>query len=96
MSWVTNNCKYPPEPGSHNLLHLNTESLEEALRSALKSVLGGPGSGVKPRAGFYNKLQREMEEHDQDLEKKYDEDLNVTLIFVSATLSVGLDGAIGT
>ena len=25
-----------------------------------------------------------MEEHDQDLEKKYDEDLNTTLIFVSA------------
>ena len=28
-----------------------------------------------------------MEEHDQDLEKKYDEDLNTTLIFVSTKLS---------
>ena len=33
---------------------------------------------------FYNKFQREMEEHDRDFEKRYDEDLNTTLIFVSA------------
>jgi len=32
---------------------------------------------------FYNKFQREMEEHDRDFEKRYDEDLNTTLIFVS-------------
>ena len=35
---------------------------------------------------FYNKFQREMEEHDRDFEKKYDEDLNTTLIFVSIYL----------
>jgi hypothetical protein len=35
---------------------------------------------------FHNKFQREVEEHDQDLEKKYDEDLNTTLIFVSIAL----------
>ena len=33
---------------------------------------------------FYNKFQREIEEHDRDFEKKYDEDLNTTLIFVSS------------
>jgi len=56
--------------------------LEEALRNALKSVLGGVGSGANPRVEFYNKFQREIEEHDGDFDKKYDEDLNTTLIFV--------------
>jgi hypothetical protein len=60
--------------------------LEEALREALKSVLSKAGPGVNPRARFHNKFQREVEEHDQDLEKKYDEDLNTTLIFVSIAL----------
>jgi len=49
-------------------------------------VLGGTGPGVNPRVEFYNKFQREMEEHDRDFEKKYDEDLNTTLIFVSVEL----------
>jgi len=38
---------------------------------------------------FYNKFQREMEEHDRDFEKKYDEDLNTTLIFVSVCSPLG-------
>ena len=46
-------------------------------------MLGGTGPGANPRMDFYNKFQREMEEHDRDFEKKYDEDLNTTLIFVS-------------
>jgi len=57
--------------------------LEEALRDALVSVLGSAGTGANPRVQFYNKFQREMEEYDRDFEKKYDEDLNTTLIFVS-------------
>ena len=60
--------------------------MEEALRDALKSVLGKAGSGINPRARLHNKFQREIEEHDQDLEKKYDEDLNTSLIFVSIAL----------
>ena len=32
---------------------------------------------------FYNKFQREMEEHDRGFEGKWNEDLNTTLIFVS-------------
>lgn len=67
---------------------INPQSLEEAFGNALNSVLGGTGSGVNPRATFHNKFQREVEEHDQDLEKKYDEDLNTALIFVSITLSM--------
>ena len=52
-------------------------------------MLGSTGSGVNPRMEFYNKFQREMEEHDRDFEKKYDEDLNTTLIFVSTHLYAG-------
>jgi len=48
----------------------------------MKSVLGGTGPRVNSRVEFYNKFQREMDEHDRDFEKKYDEDLNTTLIFV--------------
>ena len=58
--------------------------MEAALRDALSSVLGSAGTGANPRVQFYNKFQREMEEHDRDFEMKYDEDLNTTLIFVSA------------
>ena len=57
--------------------------MEEALRDALKSVLGGTGPGVNPRVEFYNKFQREMGEQDRDFVKKYDKDLNTTLSFVS-------------
>jgi len=57
--------------------------LEAALRDALKSVVGSTGPGVNPRVDFYNKFQREMDDHDRDFEKRYDEDLNTALIFVS-------------
>jgi len=61
------------------------KSLEEALRGALKSVLE-KDSGRDPRTGFYNKFKEEVAEHDDDFYKKYDEDLNTTLIFVSSLL----------
>ena len=35
------------------------------------------------RAEFYDKYKREADEYDKDFIKKYDEDLNTTLIFVS-------------
>ena len=63
--------------------------MEEALRDALKSI-GGAGPGVNPRMVFYDNFQREMDEHDRDFEKKYDEDLNTTLIFVSVCSCAGL------
>jgi HEPN domain-containing protein len=56
--------------------------LENALRGALKSVLGKDG-GSDPRTSFYNKFKEEVAEHDEDLLKRHDEDLNTTLIFVS-------------
>jgi hypothetical protein len=35
------------------------------------------------RAEFYDKYKKEADEYDKDFIKKYDEDLNTTLIFVS-------------
>jgi hypothetical protein len=65
------------------------KSLEEALRGALKSVL--EKDGVRdPRTSFYHKFKEEVDEHDDDFHKKYDEDLNTTLIFVSFFLLVDL------
>jgi len=61
-------------------------SLEKALRDALISVLE-KGGGSDARTSFYNKFKEEVAEHDNDLQKKHDEDLNTTLIFVSFTLS---------
>jgi len=43
--------------------------------------LNGTASGA--RGDFYDKFQREADERDRDFMKKYDEDLNTTLIFVS-------------
>jgi len=53
----------------------------------LKSVLD-KDSGHDPRTGFYNKFKEEAAEYDDDFYKKYDEDLNTTLIFVSSLLLV--------
>ena len=37
------------------------------------------------RAEFYDKYKREADEYDKDFIKKYDQDLNTTLIFVSGS-----------
>ena len=39
------------------------------------------------RAEFYDKYKREADEYDKDFIKKYDEDLNTTLIFVSGGIA---------
>ena len=48
--------------------------------------LHGTASGA--RVEFYDKFQREADEYDRDFMKKYDEDLNTTLIFVSACFRI--------
>jgi hypothetical protein len=40
------------------------------------------------RAKFYEKYRKEAEEYDKEFLKKYDEDLNTTLIFVSSVSRV--------
>jgi len=52
----------------------------KALPSLFPNLLGTASSS---RAEFYDKFQREADEYDNDFMKKYDEDLNSTLIFVS-------------
>jgi len=42
-----------------------------------------PSAQEDPRAKFYDVYRREAEEYDREFIKKYDEDLNTTLIFVS-------------
>ena len=52
----------------------------KALPSLFPNLVGAH-SGA--RVEFYDKFQREADEHDHDFTKKCDEDLNTTLIFVS-------------
>ena len=41
------------------------------------------GTANNARVEFYDKFQREADEYDRDFMKKYEEDLNTTLVFVS-------------
>lgn len=53
---------------------------------------------MHPRLDFYTMYKREATEHDMEYVKKYDEDLNTTLIFVryfGVLLSVTLPGPTG-
>ena len=53
----------------------------KALSSLFPNHLGTSSSA---RGEFYDKFKREADEYDRDFMKKYEEDLNTTLIFVSA------------
>ena len=43
------------------------------------------------RARFYDNYRKVAEEYDKEFLKKYDEDLNTTLIFVSSPYECGFD-----
>ena len=59
-------------------------SLEDAILKAMASIFPHTqGTANNARTEFYDKFQREADEYDHDYMKKYDEDLNTTLIFVS-------------
>ena len=55
----------------------------KSLSTLFPHLLGTTGG---PTVDFYNKFQREADDYDSDFVKKYDEDLNTTLIFVSPPL----------
>ena len=57
----------------------------KALPSLFSNLLG---TSSNARVEFCDKFQREADEYDRDCIKKYDEDLNTTLIFVSAWFCV--------
>ena len=55
--------------------------MRKALPSLFPNLLGTPSSA---RVEFYDKFRRAADDYDHDFIKKYDEDMNTTLIFVSA------------
>jgi len=56
---------------------LNRHSFQDALRAFFQPI-----KNDDPRLDFYTMYKREATEYDADYVKKYDEDLNTTLIFV--------------
>jgi hypothetical protein len=61
--------------------------MEQAFTVALQKFFTAKPSdsekkGSNPRADFYAKYKQEAEHADKDFQKKYEEDLNTTLIFV--------------
>ena len=57
-----------------------------SLHSALKEFIE-PLRTNDPRTDFFAIYRRESEEFDRDYARKYDEDLNTSLIFVSLCVS---------
>jgi len=65
--------------------HKRISSLDDTLRS-LRHVLEqltATNKEADPRRNFYKMFNREADEYDRDFHKKYHDDLNTTLIFVS-------------
>ena len=55
-----------------------------AQRLSLEKLLASiKPTETDPRRGFYNAFNREADEYDRDFHKKYHDDLNTSLIFVS-------------
>jgi hypothetical protein len=54
-----------------------------SLRSSCSRTQDPPPTQEDHRARFYEHYRKEAEEYDKEFMKKYDEDLNTTLIFVS-------------
>ena len=58
-------------------------SFQDALRTFFQPI-----KNDDPRLDFYTMYKREATEYDTDYVKKYDEDLNTTLIFVCTPPSI--------
>ena len=66
---------------------LTRRSLQDALRTFFQPI-----KTDDPRVDFYTMYKREAAEYDTDYVKKYDEDLNTTLIFVRCLPSYLVNG----
>jgi len=72
------------QSGAYDILHrfdnipLNESSFQDALRTFFQPIKNDDA-----RLDFYTMYKKEAVEYDTDYVKKYDEDLNTTLIFVS-------------
>ena len=58
------------------------DRLREAVTAALKSAFTKPEPEARTR--FHEQFQKEADEYDRDFHKKYHDDLNTILIFVSS------------
>ena len=65
----------------HSMEHAFTVSLQKFF-----TVKTTEKKGSHPRAEFYAKYKQEAEHADKDFQKKYEEDLNTTLIFVCSPI----------
>ena len=64
-------------------------SLEDTILKAFPTIFQNLlGTASNPAVEFYTKFQHATDDHDRDFVKKYDEDLNCTLIFVSVPLHI--------
>ena len=73
-----------------NLTTVTTRPLltsRSSLHSALKEFFE-PLRTNGSKTDFFTIYRRESGEFDRDYAKKYDEDLNISLIFVSGTISI--------
>jgi len=61
--------------------------VRSSLQSALKEFFD-PLWTNDPRADFFAVYRKESEEFDRDYARKYDEDLNTSLIFVSRPIHI--------
>ena len=62
--------------------------MEQAITFALQKFFTPKSTEKKashPRTEFYAKYKQEAEHADKDFQKKYEEDLNTTLIFVCSS-----------
>jgi len=64
--------------------------MEQAFTHVLRNFFPVEKEDPNPRAKFYAKYKQEVEHADKDFQKKYDEDLNTTLVFVCVPISVFL------
>jgi len=69
-----------------------TLTLHHSLRSVLREFFD-PRRTNNPRTDFYAVYRKESGEFDRDNAKKYDEDLNTSLIFVSDPIWLHLPDA---
>ena len=63
--------------------HRNRDNPAQSLHSALKEFFE-PLRTNNPRADFFAVYRKESSDFDRENAKKYDEDLNTSLIFVSS------------
>ena len=69
--------------------------MEDAFVFALQKFFTAKSTGSEkkesnPRAEFYAKYKQEAEHADKDFQKKYEEDLNTSLIFVCSSVYLPL------